>query len=107
MSTPRHLRAFLLGALVVTAALALLVSPHASSEPDGLSRVAIDEGFVDEEADHALGDLPTGGYAVRGVEDDRLSTGIAGVIGVAVTFAVTGGALLLARRMAARRSATS
>ena len=93
-------RAFLIGGLAVAAVLGGIVSSQASSEPDGLSRVAIDEGFADEEEPHALADGPTAGYAVSGVDNDRLSTGVAGVIGVLVTFAVAGGLFLLLRRRA-------
>ncbi len=97
--TPRvRFGVFLLVGLVLAAALALFVGPQASSEPDGLNRVAIDEGFDDEEQAHALEDVPTAGYDVRGVDDDRLSTGLAGLIGVAVTFALAGGLFLVVRR---------
>jgi hypothetical protein len=90
--------AFLAAGLVVVLALAFLVSPQASSQPDGLNRVAIDEGFDDTEEVHALDGLPTAGYSVRGVGDDALSTGLAGGIGAAATFAIVGGVLLLVRR---------
>jgi hypothetical protein len=90
--------AFVVGGLVVTLVLAFFVSPSASGEPDGLDRVAIDNGFADTKTDHAVDDGPTAGYEVRGVDDDRLSTGLAGVIGVAVTFAVAAGVLLMVRR---------
>ena len=96
------LGAFIASGLIVALALAFFVSPSASDDPDGLDKVAIDKGFADTEADHALGDAPTAGYEVRGVDDDRLSTGLAGVIGVAVTFSVAGGVMLVVRR--ARRS---
>lgn len=92
------LGAFVVAGLAVSAALAFLVSPEASSEPDGLDKVAIDEGFADEEANHALEDAPTAGYGVEGVDDDRLSTGLAGLIGVAVTFLLAGGLFLVVKR---------
>ena len=90
--------------LVVALTLAFFVSPMASNEPDGLNRVAIDEGFADDEEAHALEDGPLAGYGVEGVDDERLSTGLAGLIGVTVTFAVAGGAFLLLRRSGRRRS---
>jgi PDGLE domain-containing protein len=93
-----RLTVFVVAGLVLAAALAFFVSPHASGEPDGLNRVAIDEGFADEETNHALADTPTAGYAVDGVDDDGLSTGLAGLIGVAVTFAVAGALFLVVRR---------
>lgn len=94
--------AFLAGGLAVCATLALLVAPRASSRPDGLERVALDEGFADEAQAHALEGLPTAGYGVPGVGHEGLSTGLAGVVGIAVTFAVVAGALLLVRRTRAR-----
>jgi hypothetical protein len=97
-----RLGAFVVAGLAVAAALAFFVSPQASSEPDGLNKVAIDEGFADQETNHALDDTPTAGYAVRGVDDDRLSTGLAGLVGVAVTFAVAGVLFLAVRRAGGR-----
>lgn len=97
--------AFVAGGLIVALALAFFVSPSASGDPDGLNKVAMDKGFDDTETDHALGDGPTAGYEVRGVDDDRLSTGLAGIIGVAVTFSVAGGVMLVVRR--ARRTSTA
>lgn len=101
MTRPRvSLRAFVAGALLVALVLAGLLSAEASSAPDGLERVAIDEGFADAADDHALGELPTADYGIRGVDDERLSVGLAGALGVAVTFAATGGLLLVLRRRA-------
>ena len=93
----RHLmrsRTLLLVGMLVAFLLAGFVSGWASSAPDGLNKVAIDQGFAPAEDDHALADLPLAGYAVRGIENERLAGGLAGVIGVAMTFAV-GGALFL------------
>jgi hypothetical protein len=83
--------------LAVALALALVVSPHASSEPDGLNKVAADEGFAADAEPHALDDLPTAGY---GTSDghQRMSPGLAGALGVAITFAVAGGLLLVVLR---------
>ncbi|HEY8523931.1 MAG TPA: PDGLE domain-containing protein [Acidimicrobiales bacterium] len=103
MSRRLHLAAFVAVGLAVAAALAFFVSPHASGEPDGLERVAHDQGFADREAGHPLGDAPTADYAVEGVDDEGLSTGLAGLLGVAVTFAVTAGLFVLVRRWGGRR----
>lgn len=88
--------------LALAVALAFLVAPEASSKPDGLEKVAIDEGFVDGARDHDLADSPTADYGVRGVDDARLSTGLAGTLGIGITFLVAGGLALLVRR--ARRA---
>ena len=77
---------FLVGGLIVTLGLAFFVSPFASSSPDGLEKVSIDEGFDETADEHALVDGPLADYGVEGVQDEGLSTGLAGVIGVAITF---------------------
>ena len=64
-----------------------------------LDKVAIDKGFADNEKPHALGDVPTAGYAVKGVDNQRLATGLAGLVGVTVTFTIAGGLFLLVRQM--------
>jgi hypothetical protein len=90
--------AFVAAGLLVAVLLAFVGAPHASSEPDGLNKVAADEGFADQQQAHALEDGPTAGYQVKGVHDDRLSTGLAGVLGVGVTFGLGYGLLVLVRR---------
>ena len=95
--------AFVVAGLVVVSGLAFFASSRASSEPDGLEKVAIEEGFADTQTDHALDDAPTAGYEVRGVDDNGLSTGLAGLIGVAITFAATGLLFLVVRRSSRRR----
>jgi hypothetical protein len=90
--------------LAVAFALAFFVSPEASSKPDGLNKVAIDQGFADQERAHATEDSPLAGYGIEGVDDDRLSTGLAGIVGVAVTFAIGGGMFLALRQVQRRRT---
>lgn len=99
------LGAFIAAGLLVAFALAFFVSPEASGQPDGLDRVAIDQGFDGQEEAHALADGPTAGYAVEGVDDERLSTGLAGLLGVSATFLLAGGLLLVVRRTATPRPA--
>lgn len=99
------LRAFLLGGLAVAAAIAFLVSPWASGDPDGLERVAIDQGFAERAEDHRLGDSPTADYTVRGVDDERLGTGLSGLVGLVLTGLVAGGVVVLARKVGGRSGA--
>ncbi len=89
---------FLVGGLVVAVALAFLVAPRASSSPDGLERVAVDEGFAEEGGDHVLADAPTADYGISGLDNEALATGLAGLLGIVVTFGVVWGALTLVRR---------
>jgi hypothetical protein len=86
----RRLWLFLGIGLVVVLVVAGVLSGFASGDPDGLERVSIDEGFDETAQDHALADFPLADYTVEGVDDGRLSTGLAGVIGVAITLAVSG-----------------
>jgi hypothetical protein len=83
-----NLRIFLLGGLLVAIGLAMLVSGFASSSPDGLNKVAEDHGFAANARQHLFENGPLAGYAVKGVSNDRLSTGISGLIGVLVTFGI-------------------
>jgi hypothetical protein len=92
-------RALLWTGLAVALLLAGLVSYYASSSPDGLEKVAGDQGFLDSAEDSATAGSPLADYGVAGVEDERASVGLAGVLGVVVTFVVAGGGfVLLARR---------
>ena len=91
-------RRFLLALAAVTLVIAGVVSFYASSHPDGLEYVAESTGFMDTAEDHANADGPLADYAVKGVDDERLSGGLAGVIGVVVTLAVAGGLTFVLRR---------
>ncbi len=90
-------------ALVVTGVLVALVlagfvSYYASRSPDGLNRVAQDQGFSDSRRAHPAQDSPLAGYHTKGVADGRLSGGLAGVVGVLVVLALAGGLVLVVRR---------
>lgn len=89
--------AFVLAGLVVAMLLGGGVSYYASSDPDGLNKVAADTGFAAAEREHAAGDSPLAGYSTSGVDNQRLSGGLAVGSGVLVCFAV-GGALFWAVR---------
>lgn len=81
--------------LLVSVLLAGVVSSWASDKPDGLEQVAATHGMESEAPDH---DTPFSGYATDGISDLRWSTAVAGILGVAVTFAVFGGLALVLRR---------
>jgi len=92
-------------ALLVSLLLAGIVSFYAAGTPDGLTKVSEDQGFAQTETDHELGDSPLADYSARGVDDDRLSVGVAGVVGTLVVLvAGTGLALALRRRSPADQS---
>jgi len=79
---------FIVAGLLVGLALALFLSPFASSKPDGLEKVSTDEGFDGTVRVHDMADSPLADYAVDGVDNERVSTALSGVIGVLLTFAV-------------------
>ena len=76
--------------LLLALLLAGVASYYAASTPDGLNRVAADEGFASSEEQY--NDVtPLADYETAGVEDDRLSGGLAGVAGCLVVLALAGG----------------
>lgn len=90
--------------LAVSLVLAGVVSYYASSSPDGLEKVAGEVGFLDDAEDSAVAGSPLSDYGVEGVADERVSVGLAGIVGVLVTAAVAFGLFLwLGRRNAGRR----
>lgn len=91
-------RTFVLVGIAVALVLAFLVSPHASSSPDGLEKVASDKGIDVGVTNHAMADSPLADYAVKGVDSSGLSTGLAGIVGVAVTFALGFGLFTVLKR---------
>ena len=94
---------FVVGCALVALALAAFASPFASHAPDGLNRVAIDKGFAHTARGSAVETSPLAGYAVKGVENEKVSKGLSGVAGVAITFAVAGTAVRRACWVVARR----
>jgi cobalt/nickel transport protein len=93
----RSRRFFVLGILV-----ALLVagfgSYYASSQPDGLEFVAEKTGFSDSADEPGNADSPFADYGTKGVDDERLGGGIAGVAGVLLVLVLMGGITFAVRR---------
>lgn len=85
-------------ALLLTLALAGGLSYYASSHPDGLEYVAGKTGFLDSAEDSATADSPLADYQTRGVEDERVSGGLAGLIGVTAVLGLSGGLFWALRR---------
>ena len=84
--------------LFVALVLAGVASFYASSQPDGLEKVAADQGIAAQAQNHQLSDSPLADYSVKGVDNARLSGGLAGVAGVGLTFALAGGIAYAVRR---------
>ena len=91
--------AFVALALAVAVGLGTAVSPFASSHPDGLERVAADQGFIRAGTAHRVQDAsPIPDYAFPGIADARVATGVAGFVGTLGVFAVGFGLAWALRR---------
>lgn len=99
-STPRRGRgaALWVVGLAIAVVLAGFVSFYASSSPDGLERVSDTSGFAGTAQDSAASSSPLADYEASGVENARLSTGAAGVAGVAVVALLGTGVMWTVRR---------
>jgi cobalt/nickel transport protein len=100
-ATGRHrasTRVVAAGILLVSLLLAGVVSFYADSNPDGLSKVALDQGFADTETEHAVSGSPFAGYGSSFVDDERAAGGLAGVVGVLVVLAAGSGLAFALRR---------
>ena len=84
--------------LAIAALIVIILAPLASADPDGLERVAGDQGFLATARDALYSIIPD--YTVPGV-DGNLSTILAGLIGVAMVFGLM---VLLGRALARRRN---
>lgn len=91
-------KTFLISGFIASLFLAGIVSFYASSNPDGLEKVAEDIGFLETAKDPTFGDGALADYGVKGLDNARLSTGAAGVIGVVATGAISTGLFMLIRR---------
>ena len=93
------MRLFVLAALGVAVGLAVFASPYASSSPDGLEKVADTNGFLADGRLHSIQDSsPVPDYAFPGVDDPRLATALAGLVGTLLVALVGMAILALARR---------
>lgn len=84
--------------LVTALVLAGFVSYYASADPDGLEKVAADQGIDKKTEEHAAKDSPLADYGVKDISDTRISGGLAGVIGVGATVVVGSGVFYVVRR---------
>lgn len=84
-----------LAGLILALILALL-SPLASPHPDGLERVAEDQGAGDQALEAPYQILPD--YTIPGIENDALSTIAAGLLGTVVMFGLGSGLAWFLRR---------
>ena len=91
-------RTFLVTGLLLALLIAGVGSFYASSHPDGLEYVAGKTGFLDSSDDSPTADGPFADYATTGVDDARLSGGVAGVAGSVLVLVLGGGLFWMLRR---------
>jgi len=91
-------RNLLLVGITIAVVVAVSAAAFASGEPDGLERVAEDKGFDELAQEPGYEILPD--YTTPGIDNEVLSTTIAGIVGIVVVAALTIGLgkLLQARR---------
>ena len=94
-------RAWWLVGLLLVAAVIVVLAPLASSDPDGLERVAEDAGFASTGQEASFELLPD--YSVPILGDSAASLVVAGLIGAALLFAAT---WLLGRALSRRARAS-
>lgn len=80
------MRKGILLALVVSIAVAAFISPFASSDPDGLERVAEDKGFIHRSEGKEIAKSPMPDYVMPGIENETMAGSMAGVAGTILTF---------------------
>lgn len=90
--------ALVLVGIAVAVVLVVFVAPFADPNPDGLEKVSADTGIDASATDHHLAGGPFAAYGVDGLDHSVLATGLAGVVGIAVTFVAGAGAIWLVRR---------
>jgi len=91
-------RTFLVIGLLAALLIAGFGSYYASAHPDGLEYVAGETGFLDSADEAKTADSPLADNQTKGVEDERLGGGIAGVAGVLVVLLLMGGLAFALRR---------
>ncbi len=88
-------KAIWIGGILITLILAV-ISPLASTHPDGLEWVANELGFMDTAREPVFHLIPD--YAFPGISSETLATIIAGIIGASIVLAVSVGASSRRRR---------
>jgi hypothetical protein len=82
---------FIITGLAIALFLAIFISPFASLDPDGLEKVAQDKGFMEhakEEGAASRESSPIPDYAIPGIKNEKIATGLAGLIGTVIIFLI-------------------
>jgi cobalt/nickel transport system permease protein len=93
-------RGIVLGGLLIALVLAIL-SPLASSHPDGLEWVAEQKGFLETAKSALFNIIPD--YTMPGISNPALATIIAGILGAAIVFIVVFGLARAEKRISIQK----
>lgn len=88
-------KGILIGGVAISFILAVL-SPLASSHPDGLEWVAEQKGFLETAKEAMYNIIPD--YSMPGISDPNLATIVAGILGVIIVFGVAFGVAQMEKR---------
>ncbi len=92
---------FIIGALLMAAALVIFIAPFASQSPDGLERIAMDKGFEHHaEGQEVIKKTVLPDYSIPGVQSEYFSTVLAGLAGVLF---ITGLGMIIGRLLYNKR----
>ena len=83
-------KSFVIAGFLISLFLAGVISFYASSAPDGLEKVAGDIGYIESAKEHSNADGLLADYGVKGLDNERASVGLAGVVGVFATALIAG-----------------
>jgi cobalt/nickel transport system permease protein len=100
-SKPASNKGVFIGGTLITLALAVL-SPLASSHPDGLEWVAEQHGFIETAKAALYNILPD--YTMPGISNPAIATIVAGILGVLIVFGVAYGIARTEKRTASQES---
>ena len=75
----------------IAAAIAVFLSPMASSHPDGLEKVAEDKNFLQAAEDKEVIKAPVPDYSMPGIKNETVAGSIAGLIGTIIVFCIAYG----------------
>ncbi len=100
MASNKRMVGFILVGLLVVLILAVVISPFASSWPDGLEKVAADKGFLEKGEGPQAWKFPLmPDYVMPLIRGSKLATGLAGLIGTVFVLVTSWGlAHLLKKR---------
>lgn len=84
--------------LALAVLIAVLVAPFSSPWPDGLERVAQDQGFLEKGAVSPLVASPIPDYSFPGYQNKILAASFAGLVGTLVMFGIGCGIAALIKK---------